>query len=181
MRLNGGLCSGYPPGMIFEQQPGPASKPPCRNRSCPASATRRFARSRIVARDGVVAVLGGCAFNLSVRRSSRIHRSVRQGPRRPVPTPDRIAGRRNHGRIVGLGCCQASQRPVRLLGMAFSATPALLQNLHLARVRQGQVVCQSDHRRVSRPEDRGYVPRDRPAPKARLAMALYVASWRRGM
>ena len=40
-----GLSSGYPPDMIFEQQPGPGLRPPCRSRFCRASATRRFARS----------------------------------------------------------------------------------------------------------------------------------------
>jgi hypothetical protein len=43
-----GLSYGYPRDMIFERQPGLGSKPPCRSKFCPASATRRFARSRIV-------------------------------------------------------------------------------------------------------------------------------------
>ena len=46
-----GLSYGYPRDMIFERQPGLGSKPPCRSKFCPASATRRFARSRIVASD----------------------------------------------------------------------------------------------------------------------------------
>jgi hypothetical protein len=46
-----GLSCGCPRDMVFDRQPGPGSKPPCRSRSCLASATRRFARSRMVASD----------------------------------------------------------------------------------------------------------------------------------
>jgi hypothetical protein len=91
----------------------------------------------LAAQIGVVAVLGGRTFNLSARKSWRIHLKC---PSRPAssgtPRPDRIAGRRNHGRIVVSAAVKHRNALFGSWARPLSSTPALLQNLHLAQVRQ---------------------------------------------
>ena len=82
-------------------------------------------------------VLGGCTFNLSARKSWRIHLTSVKARVVGYPGQTVSPGGWNHGRIV---VSAAVKHRNALFGSwarpLLSSTPALLQNLHLAQVRQ---------------------------------------------
>lgn len=111
----------------------------------------------LAAQIGVVAVLGGRTFNLSARRSWRIHLKC---PSRPASSgtqarPYRRPAESRPHRC--LGCCQASQRPVRLLGTALvghaglAPEPALSPGSAARQVSWARVTIDSESKSARRP------------------------------
>jgi hypothetical protein len=82
---------------------------------------------------GVVAVHGCCTPDFSARGSWRIQLKCQWRPATSVTHATTVPRRPAVSRRPRChSCCQVAQSPVRLLGMAFSPRPVVLQNLYMA-------------------------------------------------